>query len=79
MCLQLRIVKWRCHPGFSDGPQMQSLAALKRGAEEIASHRRRACEDETEGLEGGAFQLVATSKGHQQPAELEGVRRGPCP
>ena len=49
----------------------------KEGAEETASYTRE-CEDEMEGLEGGTFQLVATSKGPQQPAELEGMRRGPC-
>ena len=41
---------------------MQSLVALKSGAEEIASHRRRACEDEMEGLAGAPSSLWPLAK-----------------
>lgn len=51
VCFQLGSWNGGIIPGFLTGPK-QSLVALKRGAEEIASHRRRAWKMKRRGLRG---------------------------
>lgn len=78
--LKLRILKWGCHPGLSDGPEMQSFVSLKREAEGDCHYRREGrVKMEGRDLKVAASSLWPQAKALQQPAQLEGVRKGFSP